>query len=623
MFCEIVTDVRPKDSHIIMQNLQLKDTSIFTDNMLVEQAFRQSGYNISEFRRYFGYVNPELYAIYKHAITDLNILMSQVKDIQYSGISVIDGLKSYLLEVLILLAKAKSILERKKDTIFIFSNLAHHHFSIHDLAKKMGYQSKYGVSTTSKSDVESVIMDFYKYRRLSPVMKSSIFSVDFRQLCRKHKDIFNNKQKHQVGKEFVPDLSEIDLHNNPDHAFFLINNDEDFYLQPVYPVLHRFLEQKKSCTIFTFSQHTAKQLEEMQFAVTDLSSIISKIADRIVDQNKEFIKCFFDKVTSLTGDHILVSCLGRLPNDAIVSRLAKILAVIAVVRSIFDKHKFKSVLVDADGVSENDLVCGISRVMSVPTYSIYAGATTEGDPRYGVMYSADHLLISGPRLKEELKSLGIEERRLLVTGNPRYDYVVSNNSNSNISEEAIRSKKKLIMVAMSRVHDNDEEWMIELIHYCNKNGYDVMIKFHPAYKYNPDYNIIAEQKITKIRKACLGLLYEISYEADLREKLPIADILITEYSLVGVEASLLGKPIIVANMSDEKFYPYSLQFHNESIALYATNSQELFDCINKLLSDNKIDSILAVAREKFNYEFNYLNDGNATERVFKILTTHF
>jgi CDP-glycerol glycerophosphotransferase (TagB/SpsB family) len=126
--------------------------------------------------------------------------------------------------------------------------------------------------------------------------------------------------------------------------------------------------------------------------------------------------------------------------------------------------------------------------------------------------------------------------------------------------------------------------------------------------------------IQKIREKCTGLKYEIKIDADLHTLLSQASVLITEFSWMGFEGSLFDVPLIVTNFQGKNYSDYALLYHKEGIALYATTLTELFDCLNKILNDDQTQEKLREARKKLNYDFNYLNDGKAAERVFKILT---
>ena len=245
----------------------------------------------------------------------------------------------------------------------------------------------------------------------------------------------------------------------------------------------------------------------------------------------------------------------------------------------------------------------------------------EKTPIHKIILNADKIFVAGNRLKKELQELGHNEENLIVTGNPKFD---SHNKIKNMIElNQINNtnpiSKKLVVIANTRWNDWDIEIIPEIIRYCNENNLDIIVKAHPVYKkWKHDLH---QEMIKKIDEKCKGLTYEISIDVKLTELLPKTSILLTEYSWAGFEASLFDIPIVVTNFAKINYSSYSLVFHKEKIALYAESLKEVFDCIDKILHDKKIQRNLEDARKKLNYDFNYLNDGNAAKRIHQIITS--
>ena len=126
--------------------------------------------------------------------------------------------------------------------------------------------------------------------------------------------------------------------------------------------------------------------------------------------------------------------------------------------------------------------------------------------------------------------------------------------------------------------------------------------------------------IQKIKEKCANLKYDITIDKDFPTLLSQAAVLITEFSWTGFEGSLFDVPLIVTNLQGKSYSDYALLYHKEGIALYATTLIELFDCLSRILNDYQTQEKLKEARKKLNYDFNYLNDGRAAQRIFKLLT---
>ncbi len=330
----------------------------------------------------------------------------------------------------------------------------------------------------------------------------------------------------------------------------------------------------------------------------------------------QVIKKFFDAGSSVRNNVILKSYATYIQNDRILRFLIDQLYISAIVNGLFNKFRFKSVFVAVDGSPYNSLVCSIARRHNIPTFSAPASFAGHSLISTSIM-CASKICVPGPLMKEEFKQLHVNEERVVITGAPRFDYVASNSTSLKRYDEP---KQMLILVAMSRWHDNDEIWISDLIKFCNNSNLRIFIKIHPVYKYSDRLYVVSEEKIMSIEQKCKGLKYKISYDAEIAELLPKTAIVITDYSMTGLEASLHDIPIIEVNMSKEPLFDELSIYAKKGIALHADNMKELIDAINKVLTDNITKTRLKEERARFNYAFNYLNDGKASQRILDLIT---
>ncbi len=104
--------------------------------------------------------------------------------------------------------------------------------------------------------------------------------------------------------------------------------------------------------------------------------------------------------------------------------------------------------------------------------------------------------------------------------------------------------------------------------------------------------------------------------------LSAADVVITDFSSVGIEAILFDKPLVTVNFDNTNFenYPNKSAFAKSNASIYVEN----FNDLEKILLDinnNKFDyKELEKGRQALTYSYNFLNDGKATQRIYKILT---
>lgn len=110
-----------------------------------------------------------------------------------------------------------------------------------------------------------------------------------------------------------------------------------------------------------------------------------------------------------------------------------------------------------------------------------------------------------------------------------------------------------------------------------------------------------------------GFVYDFSDYDDVNDLYLASDLLITDYSSVFFDYAILKRPII--------FYMYDIDQYRGKIHEFYFGPQELPGAIVET-QDKLVDAIhgiydfdFSAKYEAFNDKFNYLNDGNSTERV--------
>ena len=107
--------------------------------------------------------------------------------------------------------------------------------------------------------------------------------------------------------------------------------------------------------------------------------------------------------------------------------------------------------------------------------------------------------------------------------------------------------------------------------------------------------------------------YRLVYDEDLFLLISACDILITCYSTVGTETVYFKKPLIIHDPLKADIQSY----HKEGVAFQATNSDEVKDYINRILSGKL--SIDEEAYDKFISGYAYKIDGKASERCLNFI----
>lgn len=190
------------------------------------------------------------------------------------------------------------------------------------------------------------------------------------------------------------------------------------------------------------------------------------------------------------------------------------------------------------------------------------------------------------------KAFNIEEEKIVKLGLPRLKYITSKKYDK--SEEIynyypeLRNKKVILYVPTFRKGKNVN--LGEILNYpLDKEKYKLIIKLHPLentnipneYKVNPKYT---------------------SYDL-----IKIADYIITDYSILSIEASILEKPIFL--------YLYDLEEYNQNRGLNIDLNKELKTFTSKSFNDimRKIENNDFDINEIIKYKEKYIEvDTNNT-----------
>lgn len=204
------------------------------------------------------------------------------------------------------------------------------------------------------------------------------------------------------------------------------------------------------------------------------------------------------------------------------------------------------------------------------------------------------------------EAFGAEPKRIIKTGVPRTDYFYNQNAVNTAAEKVhaalpqLKNKKLLLYAPTFR----DDEFDVTNIHLDIaamkkqlSEDYHLLLKFHPAVKLTGFKN---DRFVT-----------DVSGSFDINSLLAAADILITDYSSIPFEFSILKKPMI--------FFPYDLNDYEKSRGLWfnyqsfmpgpvAFSTKEIINILNN-------DNFDLQKIEAFDKQWNKYSNGNSAARL--------
>ena len=217
-----------------------------------------------------------------------------------------------------------------------------------------------------------------------------------------------------------------------------------------------------------------------------------------------------------------------------------------------------------------------------------------------------------------LKALG-KENIIIEEGYPRNDFLF-NKTKKDI--DAIKKKlglplDKKVIFYLPTFRDNQHT---SGVGYTYKLGIDfdsLKKKFSKEYVilFSPHYFIENSIDLTKYK----GFIYNVARYDEINELYLVSDIIMTDYSSVFFDYANLKRPML--------FYMYDIDDYKGNLRDFYISLDELPGPIAKTQDEleNNLKNIDKEFKknkekyEKFNEKYNYLDDGNVSERVIKVI----
>ena len=141
------------------------------------------------------------------------------------------------------------------------------------------------------------------------------------------------------------------------------------------------------------------------------------------------------------------------------------------------------------------------------------------------------------------KSFDIPTKKIKIAGMPRVDYLknLKDNYNKNIYTDYPHLKEKKNILYVPTFRKKKSVKYQELIDVIDKDKYNLIVRLHPL-----DKNKVSDK-------------YALDKKYSTYDLLQIADYIITDYSAVAIEASILNKPVY--------FYLYDIKKYKEGRGL--------------------------------------------------------
>lgn len=242
--------------------------------------------------------------------------------------------------------------------------------------------------------------------------------------------------------------------------------------------------------------------------------------------------------------------------------------------------------------------------------------TKRAQERFLNVYSRFHKVIVGSDMMAQyfMNAFGVKGENILRTGIPRTDFFYNQNEKERIFNQITKQNellwnKKVILYAPTYRDQELDCFKLELdldkMYEDLSDEYVLVLRLHPAIKNVEDYN----------EKYPDFVLNYSSSEYDINELLIVTDVLITDYSSILYEFSLLRKPMV--------FYAYDLGEYQTGRGLWENYEQLVPGPVVKtteeliyVIQQNDFD---LNKLEEFSRRWNKYSNGNSSENLVSYL----
>ena len=216
----------------------------------------------------------------------------------------------------------------------------------------------------------------------------------------------------------------------------------------------------------------------------------------------------------------------------------------------------------------------------------------------------------GRQCADAFASLGHDAARLVLTGSLTLDRALARSKDGARSDHPVYRKfrektPRLILFATSGINPNEPAILSAILVACADPDHaaSLVVRPHPSLGANAYAASIT---------ARLAERAAIVTDGSVIDAIAAADVVITDYSTVGAEAVLMGRPLLVVNMTAAPF-PAN-DYAALGVAAAATSLRDIGPQLARLLGEGCYWPGAQAARAAFQDAYNWGGDGQACAR---------
>lgn len=228
------------------------------------------------------------------------------------------------------------------------------------------------------------------------------------------------------------------------------------------------------------------------------------------------------------------------------------------------------------------------------------------DKKY--LFTADRIAVISRLTKENLIKAGNQADKIVVTGSPSFDLILDEiqafKRSEILQELGLTADAKLFLLATQPQKTctwKMIDMMIDLLE--TYPGKHLLIKPHPGDDNRLYTDYLAKKNDTRV----------VLTDMPVRKLIFISDLTVTIYSTVGLEAILMGAPLIQLNLMG---IPNPIPFFNYGVSMEAHNYEELKNAADKMLNEEQTKTEISKNRAKY---FGEMLSGKGLENCINLV----
>jgi len=393
-------------------------------------------------------------------------------------------------------------------------------------------------------------------------------------------------------------------------AFFAVGYSSDFpefFARPVYSIVEECMVSGFRPIVIAETPHLKRIFNSRMRGPLVFSSHFSLSASIVwlsMVPALNRLLAHFERSLGKSNNHDRLGSelLGRYLRYITPSICLQSLQYILTLDSLFRRLAPSVVLIMPDLFLFGRTAAKVARKYRIPSLTVVPGIV--GDhPAYGMVF-ADRIAVSGSGVKRVYLKRGISPERVVVTGIPNLSL-----RRSATEPTARGSPKKTVLYVTENINFTATRQAIQATVNAARRIGDtkVIVKVHPREDLRP-YELLAEEVGSN------GL--QVVKDVDLRSLIESSDLVIVNVSLVGLEAMVLGKPVVVVNFTRR---PEVIPYAAEGAALLAKTPKDVECSIRTALFDSRARRSMHEKAEKFISQYASGADGKANRRIVELM----